>query len=101
MNDYQKLKLAGFSNYATMEKENGVNPVEVSEKYFFTMLEILLPAKWTRGHACDSFYVNECVTGNLFQWLARIDDKYYALIAPHNKTHTQIIDKVKDSLINA
>ena len=101
MNDYEKLKLAGFSDYATMEKENGVNPVEVSEKYFFTMLEILLPAKWTRGHAYESFYVNECVTGNLFQWLARIDDKYYALIAPHNKTHTQIIDRVKDSLINA
>jgi hypothetical protein len=101
MNDYEKLKLAGFSDYATMEKENGVNPVEVSEQYFFTMLEILMPAKWTRNHFFESFYVDECVTGNLFQWLVRMEGRYYALIAPHNKTHKQIINKVKECFIDA
>jgi len=98
MNDYQKLKEAGFSDYETMGKNQGVKPVEISKNYFFEMLEVLPPAKWTRSHSYESFYIIEALTGNLHQWLIRFEDRYFTLIASKNSTHEQIVNKVKESL---
>jgi len=95
MNDYQKLKNAGFSNYEEMEKNNGVNPIEVSEKYYFDMLGCLPPSKWTRGYLYDSFYICEGLTGNLHQWLIRADKKYFTLIAPKQCNHEEIVNRVR------
>jgi hypothetical protein len=99
MNDRKKLNEAGFSDYRVIEANNGTNPVEVSEAFYWEMLEVLPPSKWTRGHDTESFYICEALTGNLHEWIARIGKQYYALIAPRSNNHDQIINKIKEAII--
>lgn len=94
----KKLTEAGFSDYRTIEANGGASPQEVSREFYYEMLEILPPASWTTSPDSESFYVIEALTGNLHEWLARLGDKYYALIAPKSSTHGQIINKVRESL---
>jgi hypothetical protein len=98
MSDRKKLNAAGFSDYRTIEANNGTNPVEVSEAFYWEMLEVLPPSKWTRGHDTESFYICEALTGNLHEWIARIGKQYYALIAPRSSNHDQIINKIREAL---
>jgi len=98
MNDRKKLNEAGFSDYRVIEANHGTNPVEVSEAFYWEMLEVLPPSKWTRGHDTESFYICEALTGNLHEWIARIGKKYYALIAPRSNNHDQIINKIKEAM---
>lgn len=98
MSDRKKLTEAGFSDYRTIEANQGANPVEVSKEFYWEMLEVLPPSKWTRGHDTESFYICEALTGNLHEWIARIGKKYYALIAPRSSNHEQIIDKIKGAI---
>jgi hypothetical protein len=98
MNDRKKLNEAGFSDYRVIEANNGTNPVEVSEAFYWEMLEVLPPSKWTRGHDTESFYICEALTGNLHEWIARIGKQYYALIAPRSNNHDQIINKIKEAM---
>jgi hypothetical protein len=98
MNDRKKLNEAGFSDYRVVEANNGINPVEVSEAFYWEMLEVLPPSKWTRGHDTESFYICEALTGNLHEWIARIGKQYYALIAPRSSNHDQIINKIREAL---
>jgi hypothetical protein len=98
MNDRKKLNEAGFSDYRVIEANNGTNPVEVSEAFYWEMLEVLPPSKWTRGHDTESFYICEALTGNLHEWIARIGKQYYALIAPRSNNHDQIINKIKEAI---
>jgi len=93
MNDRQKLNQAGFSDYRTIEKNGGTNPIEVSKEFYWEMLEVLPPSKWTRGQETESFYICEALTGNLHEWITRIGNRYFALIAPRSSTHEQIISK--------
>ncbi len=93
MNDRQKLNQAGFSDYRTIEKNGGTNPIEVSKEFYWEMLEVLPPSKWTRGHDYESFYICEALTGNLHEWMTRIGNRYFALVAPRSSTHEQIINK--------
>jgi hypothetical protein len=99
MNDRKKLNEAGFSDYRVIEANNGTNPVEVSEAFYWEMLEVLPPSKWTRGHDTESFYICEALTGNLHEWIARIGKQYYALIAPRSNNHDQIINKIKEAIV--
>jgi hypothetical protein len=93
----KKLTEAGFSDYRTIEANGGTSPQEVSREFYYEMLEVLPPASWTRSPASESFYIIEASTGNLHEWIARLGDKYYALIAPKSSTHEQIINKVKEN----
>jgi hypothetical protein len=99
MNDRKKLNEAGFSDYRVIEANNGTNPVEVSEAFYWEMLEVLPPSKWTRGHDTESFYICEALTGNLHERIARIGKQYYALIAPRSNNHDQIINKIKEAIV--
>lgn len=93
----KKLTEAGFSDYRAIEAKGGASPQEVSRKFFYEMLEVLPPGKWTRGVDTESFYIIEASTGNLHEWLARVGSKYYALIAPKSSTHQEIINKVREA----
>ena len=97
MTDRQNLNNAGFSDYRTIEANQGIKPVEVSEAFYWEMLEVLPPCKWTRGQDYESFYVSEPLTGVLHEWIARVGKKYYALIAPRSSNHEQIINLVKEA----
>jgi hypothetical protein len=98
MTDRQNLNNAGFSDYRTIEANQGIKPVEVSEAFYWEMLEVLPPCKWTRGQDYESFYVSEPLTGVLHEWIARVGKKYYALIAPRSSNHEQIINLVKEAI---
>jgi hypothetical protein len=97
MSDRQNLNNAGFSDYRAIEANNGMKPVEVSEAFYWEMLEVLPPCKWTRGQDYESFYVSEPLTGILHEWIARVGKKYYALIAPRSSNHEQIINQIKEA----
>jgi hypothetical protein len=98
MTDRQNLNNAGFSDYRTIEANQGIKPIEVSEAFYWEMLEVLPPCKWTRGQDYESFYVSEPLTGVLHEWIARVGKKYYALIAPRSSNHEQIINLVKEAI---
>jgi hypothetical protein len=96
MTDRQNLNKAGFSDYRAIEANGGIDPVEVSEAFYWEMLEVLPPCKWTRGADYETFYISEPLTGVLHEWIARIGKKYYALIAPRSSNHEQIINLIKE-----
>jgi hypothetical protein len=98
MTDRQKLNNAGFSNYSNIEANRGTDPQEISEAFYWEMLEVLPPQKWTRDHDSQSFYVMEALTGDLHEWIVKTGDRYFALIAPRSLNHNQIMEKVNKAL---
>ena len=49
---------------------------EISEGYFFDMLEILPPGGWTNNGTFEKFYMIERQAGNITRQFARLGDRY-------------------------
>ena len=77
-----------------LRKNNGEPAHEVDEARFWDMLEVLPPEKWTRREDSESFMVIECMTANLYTWLARLGDRYFEMIAPNDCKHADIMRNV-------
>ena len=80
--------------WGNLRKNNGEPAHEVTEQRFMEMLEVLPPGNWTRREDSESFMVIECMTANLYTWLARLGDRYFEMIAPGDSKHADIMRNV-------
>lgn len=83
-----------LERYAAMRRNRGEAPHEISEDRFWYLLEVLPPADWTRGRSFECFRVIECETDDLYTWAARLDGRYWEMVAPQDSTPAELLAKI-------
>jgi hypothetical protein len=82
------------ARYEAMRQNRGEAPHEIDRARFFYLLEVLPPADWTRGKGFECFRVIECETADLYTWAARLEGRFWQMVAPRNSTPSEIMAKV-------
>jgi len=86
-NEWERLDNAFESNLKT-------KPTEITEERFDEMLSILPPSRWHDVGSYNVFHVCEHIRGNLVNWFARRDGKYWQFIDSCFATDSELASKL-------
>lgn len=74
-----------------------IKPVsETTAERFDYALCVLPPGKWTGPGGRESFYVTERITGNIVDWYARHDDRFFTLTDRATLGHREVMARVAE-----
>ena len=72
-----------------------IKPVsETTAERFDYALNVLPPGKWTGPGGRESFYVTERIVGNIVDWYARVDERYFTLTDRATLGHREVMERV-------
>lgn len=74
-------------------------PQECTEEHFFEMLEVLPPCRWHTVAGVNCFHVSERLTGNLVNWFARRDGRYFEFTQDASITEAELTAIFKNANI--
>lgn len=70
------------------------DPVEETEEQWWYALEVLPPCKWRTVRGVELFHISERQTGNLVNWHARLNGKFYTFVDDAARDMGELAEKV-------
>lgn len=66
-------------------------PQPIDAERFDELLNVLPPQRWVRGVAAESFRISEAITGDLYTFCVRLDDRYFSITESGSTTHDELV----------
>lgn len=97
--EHPRVVLIDIDEFVDMvEKRMTTDPVEITEKRYWHLLEVLPPCSWQRHADSESFYMSEFTSGRVTNHIVRVDERYFSFEAPVMANHWDRVQKVRDWL---